>query len=242
MASRLATYCRFRCQYSALRRPSGVDRGVDPPGRHGRRGPGRLPSVWNGISTAPARRPCRRNPGATRRCEMTQPPPAPDPRPSAPEGRRDVSDTAFDVWSQMQDAGPLRSGAAILLGFAVLAVASMVAVRAFLGEPENVPEGVVPADYARAGVAVRVAASALGGWITAAAAPRARFVHAAVLAAVVAFMAVAGLVGQAAAVEAGASSGAATGFSRLVAVLGPVGVLAGGAICRKWPPRRRRRN
>ena len=173
---------------------------------------------------------------------MTQPPPAPDPRPSAPEGRRDVSDTAFDVWSQMQDAGPLRSGAAILLGFAVLAVASMVAVRAFLGEPENVPEGVVPADYARAGVAVRVAASALGGWITAAAAPRARFVHAAVLAAVVAFMAVAGLVGQAAAVEAGASSGAATGFSRLVTVLGPVGVLAGGAICRKWPPRRRRRN
>ncbi len=126
----------------------------------------------------------------------------------------------------MGDASLLRGVAAVILGFAVLTFGSVLTGRLLISTL-GVGSGTPPdAAFIGASLGTRLVITVLAGFLTALAAPRAPRVHAGVLAAILVFFSLASLAGL-------SSSGEAYGptwYPVVMLVMGPVGVLAGGAL------------
>lgn len=140
--------------------------------------------------------------------------------------KRPDLDEAVETWSRMGDASLLRSVAAVVVGFAVLTFGSVITGRLLISTLGVEPGPLLGGDYVAASFAARAAISVLAGFLTALLAPRAPRLHAGVLAGILIFFSLASLAGLSA---AGGSSGPQW-YPVVMLVLGPVGVLAGGAL------------
>ena len=149
---------------------------------------------------------------------------------SPPRGFRPDLDEAVETWSRMNDASILRSVAAVILGFVVLTLASVLTGRLLLslfGVEPGAESGIDPAGgFITASLCMRLAVSVLAGFLAALAAPRAPRLHAVVLASILVFFSLASLAGISA---AGDPYGPAW-YPIAMLILGPVGVLLGGAL------------
>jgi len=134
------------------------------------------------------------------------------------------TERAAEIVAGMGDAGPLRSVAAIVVGFIVLTFGSVIASRILLGVT-GPASGASPSNAFLAwSIGSRLLAAVAAGYLTARAAPKAPFLHAGILAAVITFMALAALGGLTA---AGAIEDPAW-YPTAMVFVGPAGVLAGG--------------
>ena len=143
-----------------------------------------------------------------------------------PPGHRPDLDEAVETWSRMNDASLLRSVAAVILGFVVLTLGSVLTGRLLLSlfgvEPGMEPE----VAFIFTSLGVRLAVTILAGFLAAWAAPRAPRLHAGVLAAILVFFSLASLAGLSA---SGDPYGPAW-YPIAMLVIGPVGVLMGGSL------------
>ena len=148
-----------------------------------------------------------------------------------PGGSRPDLDEAVETWSRMNDPSILRSVAAVILGFVVLTLGSVLTGRLLLAlfgvEPEMAPGGA----FIFTSLGVRLAVTVLAGFLAALSAPRAPRLHAGVLAAILVFFSLASLAGLSA---SGDPYGPAW-YPISMLVIGPAGVFLGGAL----RPRRR---
>lgn len=145
---------------------------------------------------------------------------------SPPPASRPDLDEAVETWSRMNDASILRSVAAVILGFVALTLGSVLAGRLLLSlfgvEPGTDPGR----EFIFTSLGVRLAVTILAGFLAALAAPRAPRLHAGVLAAILVFFSLASLAGLSA---SGDPYGPAW-YPVAMLVLGPAGVLIGGAL------------
>ena len=145
----------------------------------------------------------------------------------SPPGFRPDLDEAVETWSRMNDASILRSVAAVILGFVALTLGSVLTGRLLLSlfgvEPGVADPG---GSFIATSLGVRLAVTVLAGFLTALAAPRAPRLHAGVLAAILVFFSLASIAGRR---EAGDPYGPAW-YPIAMLVIGPVGVLLGGAL------------
>ena len=144
--------------------------------------------------------------------------PPPDIRPDLEE--------AVETWSSMNDSTLLRSVAAVILGFVVLTIGSVVAGRVLFATLGVGPGLALSAAHIAASLGSRLGISVLAGFLTALAAPRAPRLHAGVLAAILVFFSLASLWGLS---TAGEPYGP-TWYPVAMLVMGPIGVLAGGVL------------
>ena len=151
--------------------------------------------------------------------------------PGSPPGHRPDLDEAVETWSSMNDASILRSVAAVILGFVVLTLGSVLTGRLLLSLFGVEPEASPGAAFIFTSLGVRLVVTVLAGLLTAWAAPRAPRLHAGVLAAILVFFSLASLAGLS---MSGDPYGPAW-YPIVMLVAGPVGVLAGGVL----RPRRR---
>ena len=127
----------------------------------------------------------------------------------------------------------MRSVLAVIVGFAAMAIAVIVAtvVSMRLLYPRAEP-GLLPAPTA-AWLAVNFAyslgAAVLGGWLAAYLAPRAPFAHAVALAVVTVAMALPGILGD-------GSPGQANWYPPVMAAVAVGGILLGGKLARRRAP------
>ncbi|WP_423926503.1 hypothetical protein [Candidatus Palauibacter sp.] len=148
------------------------------------------------------------------------------PSVSPPPGLRPDLDEAVETWSRMGDASLLRGVAAVILGFAVLTFGSVLTGRLLISTLGVGPGTAPDTAFIGASLGTRLVITVLAGFLTALAAPRAPRVHAGVLAAILVFFSLASLAGL-------SSSGEPYGptwYPVVMLVMGPVGVLAGGAL------------
>lgn len=138
----------------------------------------------------------------------------------------DRSDTerAAEIVAGMGDATILRSAAAVIAGFVILTLGGIlqnVALARFGMGPGS-------PDAARAlylGLAVRGLIAIAAGYLTAKAAPKSPFLHAAVLAGIVGFLSLSAIAG----LRAGGGLQDPTWYPTAVLFIGSIGVLVGGA-------------
>jgi len=142
--------------------------------------------------------------------------------------KRPDLDEAVDAWANMGDATPLRSVAAILVGFAVLTFGSVAAGRALIAVTDIGPGDPVTTTFLSWSLGSRLAIAALAGYLTAKTAPKAPLLHGAAFAGALVFISLAALSGQAA---AGGMQDRGW-FPRVMSLVGPVGVLAGAGLHR----------
>ena len=153
----------------------------------------------------------------------TSGPPMSGPRPPGP--RPDL-DEAVEAWSRMGDASLLHGVAAVVLGFAVLTFGSVLTGRLLMSTLGVGPGAALDTTFIAASLGTRLLITVLAGFLTALAAPRAPRVHAGVLAAILVFFSLASLWGLS---TSGEPYGP-TWYPVVMLVMGPVGVLAGGAL------------
>lgn len=145
---------------------------------------------------------------------------------SPPRRLRPDLDEAVETWSSMNDASILRSVAAVILGFVVLTVGSVIGGRLMLSTMGTGPAMDPGTTFVAVSLAVRLVISVLAGFLTALAAPRAPRLHACVLAAILVFFSLASLAGLSA---SGDPYGPAW-YPIAMLVMGPIGVFAGGVL------------
>ncbi|MDE2663077.1 MAG: hypothetical protein OXI39_08755 [Gemmatimonadota bacterium] len=145
---------------------------------------------------------------------------------SPPGGSRPDLDEAVETWSRMNDASILRSVAAVILGFVVLTLGSVLTGRLLLSLFGVDPGAAPGAEFIFTSLGVRLAVTVLAGFLAALTAPRAPRLHAGVLAAILVFFSLASLAGLSA---SGDPYGPA-GYPIAMLVIGPAGVLIGGAL------------
>jgi len=160
-----------------------------------------------------------------------------------PENRDDV-ERAAEIVAGLGDTGPLRSVAAVIVGFVVLTLGSVLASRliglaaagggttgasAAGGSPAG---GSAPpaleAGLVWANLASRLLVAVLAGAVTARAAPRRPHVHALALAAFVTLISVASLLG----LRAAGQFGDPAWYPLAMLFVGPAGILLGGRLRR----------
>lgn len=142
-----------------------------------------------------------------------------------PERVEDV-DRAAEIVASMGDATLLRSVAAVIVGFIVLTLGSVVAGRTIVAATGIQPGDAITAGFLSANLASRLLVAAVAGFLTSRAAPKKPLLHGAVLAGVVAFLAVAGLIGM----QAAGTVEDQGWYPVAMLFVGPLGVLAGAAI------------
>lgn len=163
---------------------------------------------------------------------MSEPATEPDDSPPAADrddplraDRQDL-DEAADIVARMGDATPLRSAAAVIAGFVVLTIGSVIAGRVLVGAM-GVEAGVSPSGgFVAWSLVSRFAVAILAGYLTARAAPRAPLAHGMALAGLVIFLALAAMWGFSA---AGVVQEPAW-YPTAMLFVGPAGVLAGAAL------------
>lgn len=131
----------------------------------------------------------------------------------------------------MNDASVLRSVAAVILGFVVLTLGSVLTGRLLLSATGVEPGAAPGGGFIAVSLVLRLVVTILAGFLTALAAPRAPRLHAGVLAAILVFFSLASLWGLS---TAGEAYGPAW-YPIAMLFVGPAGVLTGGALKR---PRR----
>ncbi|MCG8468385.1 MAG: hypothetical protein MJB57_09295 [Gemmatimonadetes bacterium] len=141
-------------------------------------------------------------------------------------GRRPDLDEAVEVWSSMNDTSLLRSVAAVILGFALLTLGSVLAGRLVIGATGIGSGDPVTALFIGASLGSRLLLAVAAGYLTARAAPRAPRLHAGALAGVLAFFSLAAIGGLTA---AGGLEDPAW-YPTVMLFVGPVGVVIGGAL------------
>lgn len=160
-----------------------------------------------------------------------------------PEDRGDV-DRAADIVAGLGDATPLRSVAAVIVGFVVLTLGS-VAAGWLLGDPAGVgaaatpdagatPDAVPTTSFALASLGSRFAVAVLAGALTARAAPGRPFVHGLALAALITLMSVASLLG----LRAAGGLDESAWYPVVMLFIGPAGILLGACLAERFPRRR----
>ena len=153
----------------------------------------------------------------------------PQPVGPTPPGRRPDLDEAVETWSRMGDASLLRSVAAVILGFVVLTFGSVLTGQLLLRVFGEASGTALSAAFIAASLGGRGLITILAGFLTALAAPRAPRLHAGVLAAVLVFFSIASIAG----LTASGDPYGPTWYPIAMLVMGPVGVLAGGALRRR---------
>ena len=136
-------------------------------------------------------------------------------------------DEAVETWSRMGDASILRSVAAVIVGFVVLTFGSVLTGQLLLRVFGEESGTALSAAFIAASLGGRGVITILAGFVTALTAPRAPRLHAGVLAAILVFFSLASIWGLRA---AGAETLGPTWYPVVMLVMGPVGVLAGGAL------------
>ena len=135
-------------------------------------------------------------------------------------------DEAVEVWRQMGDASLLRGAAAILVGFIVLTLGSVVAGRAIISATGIGPGDPTTPSFLATNLGARLLLAILAGYLTGKTAPKAPLAHAGVLAGVLAFMSLATIAGLSAADAVQEPSW----YPTAILFVGPLGVLIGGAL------------
>lgn len=148
-------------------------------------------------------------------------------REDGPEGRHGGElDEAADIVASMSDATLLRSVAAVIVGFIVLTLGSVAAGRLVVSA-SGMEAGASPTgEFLTWSLVSRFGVALLAGYLTARAAPRRPMTHAAVLAGLVAFLALAAMWGLS---RAGVVQDPAW-YPTAMLLVGPGGVLAGGGL------------
>jgi len=143
-----------------------------------------------------------------------------------PERYRPDLDEAVEAWRQMGDASLLKGVAAILVGFVVLTLGSVLAGRALISVMGLGRDEIGTPVFLATSLGLRLILAILAGYLTAKAAPRAPLAHAAVLGGILAFLSLAAIGGLSAA-------GAVQDpwwYPRVMLFVGPIGVVLGGAL------------
>lgn len=135
-------------------------------------------------------------------------------------------DRAAEIVADMADATLLRGVAAVVVGFIVLTLGSVLAGRGIVAAVGLGPEDPVTGSYLAWNLASRALVAMLAGYLTARAAPRKHFMHGAALAGLVAFMAAAALFG----LRAAGAPQDPDWYPVAMLFVGPLGVLAGAAL------------
>jgi hypothetical protein len=137
---------------------------------------------------------------------------------------RSDTDRAAEIVAGMGDSTLLRSAAAVIVGFVVLTfggiLQNVALVRLGMG-----PESPDAARALYAGLAIRGLIAIAAGYLTAKAAPKSPFLHAAVLAGIVGFLSLSAIAG----LRAGGGLQDPTWYPTAVLFIGSIGVLVGGA-------------
>ena len=135
-------------------------------------------------------------------------------------------DRAAEIVAGMADATPLRSVAAVVVGFVVLTIGSVIAGRLIASATGIQPEDPMTNAFLYGNLVSRLFVAAIAGYLTARAAPKRPLLHGVWLAGLVAFLALAGVVGL---VAAGTMQDP-TWYPVAMLFVGPLGVLAGAAL------------
>ena len=135
-------------------------------------------------------------------------------------------DRAAQIVADMADATLLRGVAAVVVGFVVLTLGSVLAGRGIVAAVGPDPDGPVTASFLAWSLGSRALVAILAGYLTARAAPRRPFAHGAALAGLVAFMAGAALFG----LRAAGAPQDPVWYPVAMLFVGPLGVLAGAAL------------
>lgn len=138
---------------------------------------------------------------------------------------RSDTDRAAEIVASMGDATMLRSVAAVIVGFVILTFGgigqNVLLARFGLGAESA---AAVRALYIGLGVRGLIAIAA--GYVTAKAAPKSPFLHAGILAGIIAFFSLSAIAG----LRAGGGIEGPTWYPTAVLVIGSIGVLLGGAL------------
>jgi hypothetical protein len=138
---------------------------------------------------------------------------------------RSDADRAAEIVAGMGDATLLRGAAAVIVGFVVLTFGGVfqnwAIARWGLG-----PEATDGIRYLYMGLAIRAAIAMFAGYLTAKAAPKAPFLHAAALAGIIGFLSLSAIAG----LHAGGGLEDPTWYPVAVLFIGSAGVLLGGTL------------
>lgn len=135
-------------------------------------------------------------------------------------------DRAARIVADMADATLLRGVAAVVVGFVVLTLGSVLAGRGIVAAVGPGPADPVSASFLAWSLVSRALVAVLAGYLTARAAPRRPFAHGAALAGLVAFMAGAALFG----LRAAGAPQDPVWYPVVMLFVGPLGVLAGAGL------------
>lgn len=135
-------------------------------------------------------------------------------------------DRAAEIVASMADATPLRSVAAVVVGFVALTIGSWIASRLIVSATGIQPGDPMTNAFLYGNLASRLFVAAVAGVLTSRAAPNRPLIHGVWLAGLVAFLALAGVVGL---VAAGTMPDPAW-YPVVMLFVGPIGVLAGATI------------
>jgi len=142
-----------------------------------------------------------------------------------PERTADV-ERAAEIVASMADASLLRSVAAVIVGFVVLTLGSVIAGRLIAGGMEVEPGDPLTRSFLFGNLASRLFVAVTAGYLTSRAAPKRPFLHGAALAGMVSFLALAGVVS----LKAAGTMQDPTWYPVAMLFVGPLGVLAGAAL------------
>ncbi|MDX1396241.1 MAG: inorganic diphosphatase [Gemmatimonadota bacterium] len=143
--------------------------------------------------------------------------------------RPDDLERAADIVASMADATLLRSVAAVILGFVALTIGSVAAGRGIVAATGVEAADAVTTGFLATNLAARLFVAAVAGYLTALAAPRRPLLHGGALAGLVAFLAVTALIS----LRAAGTGGDQGWYPVAMLFVGPVGVLAGAALCER---------
>ena len=137
--------------------------------------------------------------------------------------RPDDVDRAAEIVANMADASPLRSVAAVIVGFIALTFGSVAAGRLIVGATGIQPADPITDSFLFMNLGSRLLVAAIAGFLTSRAAPRKPLLHGAALAGMVAFLAGAALLG----LRAAGTVEDQGWYPVAMLFVGPVGVLLG---------------